>query len=136
MDNPEAATAVPEECRPFFDGLRQGQLRFPRCGRCARFHWYPMRFCPYCRNATIAWTPVGGPATVFTWTEVRHAFEPAFSDRLPYVVALVEFDDAPGVRLVTNLEGCSREQLRIGLRVFPRFPRAEEEARVTFGPAR
>lgn len=135
MGKPPGEAALPEECRPYFEGLRQGQLRFPRCERCSRFHWYPMKLCPHCRSAQIAWTAVAGPAKVFTWTEVHHAFDPAFALKPPYLVALVEFDDAPGVRLVTNLQGFGPGQAAIGVTVRPEFSGAGEDARVSFRPA-
>jgi uncharacterized protein len=135
MGKSPAEPAVAEEFRPYFEGLRQGELRFPRCERCLRFHWYPMKLCPHCRSAQIAWTAVTGPAKVFTWTEVHHAFDPGFTLKPPYVVALIEFDDAPGVRLVANLEGLAPGQAAIGLAVRPEFSKAGHDTRVTFRPA-
>jgi hypothetical protein len=36
---------------------------------------------------------------------------------VPFNVALVEFSDAPGVRLVTNVVDTTPDQLEVGLRV-------------------
>ena len=43
--------------------------------------------------------------TLYSWTEIHHAFDARYSATLPYIVALIEFDDAPGVRLVAKLVG-------------------------------
>lgn len=123
---------VQAEFRPFFAGLARGQLAFPRCADCGRFHWYPMQLCPFCRGASIAWEAVSGVGRVFSWTVVRHDFDPAF--RAPYIVALLEFADAPGVRLITNLVEIEVEDLAIGMAVAAVFPTAGE--RVLFRPVR
>ena len=47
-------------------------------------------------------------------------FDPAWRDRLPYIVALVEFPDAPSVRLIANV-AADPETLAIGMAVTPRF---------------
>ncbi len=109
------------EFRPFWEAVDAGRLCFPCCRACRRFHWYPLTRCPHCRSADIAWTEIAGPAAVYSWTVVSHAFDPAFRDRLPYIVALVEFRDAPGVRLVTNLIDVAPEEVRFDMAVVPAF---------------
>ncbi len=115
------AASTPE-FQPFFEHLRAGRLAFPFCRDCGQGHWYPMPLCPHCQSAEIAWRPVEGPGEVFTWTVVRHAFDPALADRLPYVVALVVFAEAPGVRLLTNLIEVEADAIAIGMAVAPVFP--------------
>lgn len=121
----------PPEFAGFFEAARGGRLAFPRCESCGRFHWYPMKACPHCRSRDIAWRPVAGNGEIFSWTVVRHAFDPAYRDRLPYVIALVEFADAPGIRLVTNIEEADPESLRIGMQVRPVF---RQDGLVSFRP--
>jgi uncharacterized protein len=104
----------------FVDNARRGVLAFPRCRSCGRFHWYPMPRCPHCRAPDIEWKPVSGRGRLFSFTVVRHAFDKSRRDRLPYVVGLVAFDDAPGVRFITNIETDGRE-LRIDEPVEPVF---------------
>jgi uncharacterized protein len=110
------------EFLPFWEGLRAGRISFPQCADCGRFHWYPMKRCPHCKSRRIAWTAVKGEGALHTFTIVRFPFSPEFADRLPYVVALVEFPDAPGVRLVTNLVDVPHEAIRIGMKVKPILP--------------
>lgn len=116
----------------FFEAARREELAFPHCGDCGRFHWYPMKACPHCRSRNIAWRQVEATGTVYSWTAVRHAFDPAYRERLPYVIALLEFEEAPGIRLVTNIEDAPPDNLRIGDRMRPRF---HASGRVTFHPA-
>ena len=110
----------PQNFEPFFQHLTQGRLAFPRCRSCGRNHWYPMKRCPHCRSAELEWSPVRGDGTVFSWTVVRHPFDPGLADELPYIVALIEFDDAPGVRLVAHLEAAP-DEVAIGMPVVPVF---------------
>jgi uncharacterized OB-fold protein len=43
---------------------------------------------------------------------MHQAAHPAFADRVPYVVALVELDE--GVRMLTNVVGCAPADARVG----------------------
>ena len=56
---------------------------------------------------------MAGAAQVFSWVVVRHPFLPAFRDLVPFVSALVTFDDAPGVRLATRIVDCSPEDVAV-----------------------
>lgn len=101
---------------PFWAHLRRGEVAFPRCDECGRHHWYPKALCPWCQSSQIEWAPVAGEAELYSWTVVRRAFTAEYNDKIPYVVALVEFPDAPGVRLLTNLVP-SDETWRCGMRL-------------------
>lgn len=115
---------APAEFAGFLEHAREGRLAFPRCAACGRFHWYPMPVCPHCQNPEIDWTPVPGAGEIFSFTTVRHAFDPRRRDRLPYVVALVTFDHAPGVRLITNIVDSPHEAIAIGRAVEAVLPPA------------
>ena len=126
------APHLPEHVE-FFEHLRAGNLCFPRCRDCNLFHWYPKSACPHCQSAALTWRAVAGRGEVFSFTVVHHAFDEKSKGRLPYIVALVTFADAPGVRLITNIVGVAPEALRIGAAVQPVFPPAgAEEPRVLF----
>lgn len=107
------------EFKGFFNNLALGKLAFPNCKSCGAFHWYPMKYCPHCQSANIHWQPVGGIGRVYSWTVVRHSFNTVHTLPLPYVVALLEFEDAPNVRLITNLVDTAPESLTIGMKVEP-----------------
>jgi uncharacterized OB-fold protein len=112
----EPDVTVPEFA-PYWELLRAGSLAFPRCSACGRHHWYPMQRCPWCGGGDITWAPVCGQGVLYSWTVVRHAFAPDYADKIPYVVALVEFPDAPGVRLVTQVLGEPDAPLRCGMQL-------------------
>ncbi|MGD9880812.1 MAG: OB-fold domain-containing protein [Enhydrobacter sp.] len=101
------------EFAPFWHNVAKRRLGFPRCEACGRFHWYPLTRCPHCFAADIEWCAVEPRGTLYSWTVVRHAFAPTFVDRLPYVVGLIEFPDAPGIRLVSEVRAASTDALWI-----------------------
>jgi len=88
---------------PFWAACRERRLVFQRCAACGRFRHPPVPVCPACRSPAVTWTEAFGPARLYTFTEVHHAAHAAVRERLPYVVAVVEFPAMDGVRLVSNL---------------------------------
>jgi uncharacterized OB-fold protein len=58
---------------------------------------------------------VSGRATVAAFTVNRQNWIPGFEP--PYVVAIVELDDEPDVRLITNVVGVAVEDVKVGMAV-------------------
>lgn len=114
----------------FEAGLSQGRLTLPRCSECGRFHWYPLRRCPHCRSASVAWEDVDPAGTVFTVTTVRHVFSQDMEQDVPYIVALIELAAAPGVRLVAEIEGTKTPA--IGDAVWPVFRKSRGKSRLLY----
>lgn len=120
-DAVEADACLLPEFRGFFDHAREQRIAFPLCRACGRFHWYPMPRCPHCRSTNVVWQPIAGKGELFSFTEVRHAFDQSRRDDLPYIVGLVTFADAPDVRLITNIAGADLSSLYIGQPLDPVF---------------
>lgn len=112
---------MPPEFAGFFENASQRRLAFPYCTRCANFHWYPMPRCPHCRGRDIVWQPIDGRGELVSFSRVMHAFGKSRNGALPYVVALVKFADAPGVNLITNIDGPAMDTLHVGDAVVPVF---------------
>jgi len=102
---------------PHHADLAAGRLSFPFCQDCRRFHWYPMPRCPHCQSRELEWRAVPSQGALYSWTEIHHAFDARYSGPLPYIVALIEFADAPGVRLVSNLVATRTSALAVGMAV-------------------
>jgi uncharacterized OB-fold protein len=109
-----------EALKPFWDAAAAHKLVFPRCAHCGAFCWYPRAKCPECGNIDFRWTEVAPKARLFSWSVVRRALHPPLKPIAPYVPVILEFDDAPGVRLVSRWIG-PLEELTIG-----------DDVRVTF----
>lgn len=86
---------------PYWEGLAGGELRFQRCGEC-RNAWLPAREeCPRCLSEEVSWEASAGRGRIISWVVYHSAAHPAFADRVPYNVAVVELDEGP--RLITNV---------------------------------
>jgi uncharacterized OB-fold protein len=77
----------------------------------------PTPFCPNCHSQALDWVRYQGTAVLFSYTIVDSALIEGTEDWLPYVPAIVEFPDAQGVRLITNIIDCPIGALRIDARV-------------------
>jgi acetyl-CoA acetyltransferase/uncharacterized OB-fold protein len=100
---------------PFWTGGSEGELRLPSCpvdGK--RFH-PSEQICPDHPSEELVWVAVGPTATVLGMTVNVQQFLPGFTP--PYVIAIVDLDGAPGVRLTTNLVNLEPESAHVGQRV-------------------
>ncbi|QCD56530.1 Zn-ribbon domain-containing OB-fold protein [Streptomyces hawaiiensis] len=93
--------------RTYWDAAAEGRLLIRRCGACGRAHHYPREFCPHCWSEDVTWETASGRATLYTWSVVHRNDLPPFSDRVPYVAAVVELAEGP--RMMTEIvEGGDR----------------------------
>jgi uncharacterized OB-fold protein len=106
---------------PFWAACREGHLAAQRCPSCGRFRWPPMEFCPWCHHHGGDWVALPGTGTVRSFVVVHRAFDPAFDDRVPYVVAHIALDGADSVTIVANVVGHSADAVAVGQRVAVEF---------------
>jgi uncharacterized OB-fold protein len=52
----------------------------------------------------------------------------------PYAIAIVEIEEQPSVRLMTNIVGCAADKVRIGMRVRVVFEHREDVYLPLFQP--
>jgi uncharacterized OB-fold protein len=79
---------------------------------------------------------VSGRGTLFAFTVLRQPFHPDFADAMPLIIGLTELDDAPGVRILTNIVAAEPDELRCGLPMEVVFERRGEFALPQFRPVR
>ena len=101
--------------RPFWEGCRRHELLLQRCSRCSSYIFYPRATCPTCGSTDLCWRAVSGNATLFAFTIARRATHRLLSDRVPYVIALVELDEGP--RLTSTVVDVPFDHLVTGLRL-------------------
>jgi len=118
----------------FWTSGADGRLRFLRCSTCGYFVHPPAPICPVSLTKTLSPEAVSGRATVATFTVNHQAWIPGFDP--PYVVAMVEIDEQPSVRLTTNIVGCRPEEVRIGMPVQVLFEHHDDVWIPLFEPAR
>ncbi len=99
----------------FWDATARGEFLIQRCRRCETAVFYPRYNCTACGSPELDSAPAAGTGSVYTFTIARRPTHPAFADRVPYVIAVVELDEGPHV--TTNIVGCAPEDVRIGMPV-------------------
>lgn len=91
------------DTQPFWDAVGEHRLVVQRCRECGRWIWQPRPLCPACQAADPVWTDVSGDARVVSWTVLHPPVLTVWQGKLPFVILLVELDDAPGVRMIGQL---------------------------------
>jgi len=109
--------------RFFWQSGQDGKLRFQRCGSCGTWRHPPTVRCPTCGEDALVPTAVEGAGTVISYTINHQAWLPGMV--VPYAIILVEFGDAPGVRLTANFADPATEA-RIGQKVAVEFEQRED----------
>lgn len=115
---PELASVNPSSLtQPFWDACKRRELVLQRCTACQRFQHPPLPGCRYCGSSEIEWAPVGGTGQVYTYTVVHHPAIPQLAESVPYAAVVVELDEAPEARMVSNLLDIAPEDIRMGMPV-------------------
>ncbi len=66
-------------------GTKSGLLRYP-----------PTTACPWTSDREYEWVSVDGKGTVHSYVEVHHPIQPAFRDKVPYMIILADLDVQKG----------------------------------------
>ena len=122
------APLIDADSAGFWEATREGRIALCRCTGCGAWLARPLERCNQCAAPT-AFEPVAGTGSVYSYIVVHHPAVPAFAHLVPYVIALVEFDEGP--RLPGILLGERGPGVAIGQRVqaeLTAFPGAEERA--------
>lgn len=105
---------VPDvESQGFWDALADDRLDLCRCTECRTWMQPPLEHCRRC-GAETAFEPASGNGTVYSFIVVRHPAVPGHVP--PYVVAMVELDEQPGLRL-TGILDLDPDAVEIGMAV-------------------
>ncbi len=104
------------DSRGFWEATADGRLALCRCAACGLWLQPPLERCRRCAGPT-RFEPVSGEGAIYSFIVTRHPCCPGYLDALPYVVALVDLDEQPGLRLSARLVGERPEDVRIGQRV-------------------
>ena len=128
------APAVTAENRRFWEAAGRGELVVEYCGGCARHLFPPRGYCPGCGGRELDEVALAGPGVVYSFTVNWNAWQAAME--VPFALVLVEFPEAPGVRLLGRLQQADLDDLRIGQAVSIGFDDGPGGMRVpSFRPA-
>jgi uncharacterized OB-fold protein len=103
-----------EVSEPYWAAAKRHELHMQRCAGCQRFRFPPQPMCPECHSLESEWRPMSGRGRIFSWVECHPPVLPAFRERAPFLVVLVELDENPLLRVLGNLLDVDRERLAIG----------------------
>ena len=111
----ELLPVVDADSKPFWEGCREHKLRFQQCTACGLVRWPPGILCPKCHSLDTRWIESNGKGTIYTFSVYHQAFHPAFKEKLPYVVAVVELEEGP--MIFSNIVGAPHESLECDMPV-------------------
>src|SRR5919198_518617 len=117
--------ALEPETERFWRACRAGRLEIVRCHACGWYIHPPRPLCPRCRARDLAWEAVSGRATLVSYTVNHQRWIPGM--HVPYIIGLVELVEQSGLRLTTNVVGCSPDAARIGMPLRVTFRAASDE---------
>jgi uncharacterized OB-fold protein len=105
--------------REYWQGTKEHKILVQKCTNCGRFRWLPKPMCPDCNTFDAEWTDVGTTGTIFSFFISYRGFGRVWEQHAPYVVVLVEFDEAPNVRIFADLIDVEADpdKVKIGLPV-------------------
>ena len=103
---------VPGWQQPFWDSLRQRNIKVQRCTSCGAFRHVPKEICAKCHSMLFSWEPVSGRGVVYTYTIVHRAPTPAYQAAAPYAIVHAAMDE--GFRMVGTMTGVGPDAVEIG----------------------
>lgn len=101
--------------KPFWDAAKRHELVLPRCKDCGAWTFPLGPMCQSCWSENLEWARASGRGVVTTWVVFHRAFDPSFTDDIPYAVVQVELEE--GVRYISNLVGVAPNAIKPGMRV-------------------
>lgn len=105
----------------FWEGAAAGELRVQRCGPCGHLRYPPAPWCPQCLSEEWEWIALSGRGTILSRLIFHQAYNPAWKDRLPYNVVLVQLEEGP--RMISNLLPLGSQDFTVGMAVVVDFDR-------------
>lgn len=111
--------------QPFWEGVKQRELRYQTCDDCSTIVFSPRLVCTACGSSNLSWNVSKGEGTVYTYSVVRQNRMPGFIDLGAYSVAYIDLDE--GFRMLsTVIVDDPTTQIHIGQRVRVDFEEQEE----------
>lgn len=113
---------------PYWRGIKENKLLVQRCKACKTWQWGPEWVCHKCHSFDIGWEEVAPTGRIYSWERAWHPVHGALKDHGPYIVVLVELPQAGNIRMIGNLLGDPKQDIKIGSdvsAVFEHHPNAK-----------
>jgi len=103
------------ETQIYWDACKRHELILPKCRSCGRFFFYPRAVCPHCMSRDIEWVGSRGRGKIWTFSVHHLGPTKAYKGDPPHVVAIIDIEE--GCKMMSNIVGCSPEDVSIGMEV-------------------
>jgi uncharacterized OB-fold protein len=123
-----------DDNRDFWTGGERGELVVRGCADCGYLLHPPGPVCPRCLSRSLAPRTLSGRGTVHSVTVNHQPWNPTMP--ASYAIGLVELDEQPGLRLMTDIVGCEPDGVTIGMRVQATFEQYDDVWIPLFAPVR
>jgi uncharacterized OB-fold protein len=108
---PDTIIAVDAWSAPIWEAAMREQLTAAQCNACGTFRMQPAPFCPSCLSQDLRWPVLSGRGSLYSFTFARHPHVA----KSGYCVAVIELEDAPGIRIISNIVEADSDDLAIGM---------------------
>jgi uncharacterized OB-fold protein len=134
--NYQKPVPIPDEAsQPFFDGAREHRLMIQQCTTCGAVMWPVKSRCDNCLRPTVTWIQASGKGILYSFVLMHQVYHPGFADEVPYNIVQVDLEE--GLRITSNVVGCSNDSLQIGMSLEVTFDDITDEVSLPrFKPAR
>jgi hypothetical protein len=87
---------VDGENKAFFKYCADGEFRLQKGKESGLLRYPPTTACPWSNDRESEWVVVEGKGEIHSYTEVHHPIQPAFKEKVPYMVLVVDLDTQKG----------------------------------------
>lgn len=116
-----------EMFKPFYRGTSKNKLMVQRCTQTDKYIWPPRIRSPHSPFGEVEWGEIEGNGSVYTYNVVYRSFHPYFSDKVPYVIGIIELD--AGIRMLGNVL-IDPEKVSIGMKVRAEFVEVSDDLKL------
>ncbi|MFI6309676.1 Zn-ribbon domain-containing OB-fold protein [Nocardia fusca] len=99
----------------FWSGGQDGGLYLQRCHTCGAWAHPPFPRCRVCKSEDVGPQRASGRGTVYSFTVNHQPWAPDLA--VPYIIAVVAPEEAPELRLYTNIVEAGVDEIKIGMPV-------------------
>lgn len=103
-----------------------GSVQIQFCKDCDHAQHPPDDICYACQGTNLEYQACEGTGRVESCCQVHHATHPALKDKVPYLIAIISVDGAPGCSVQGNIVGCAPDDAKIGQKVRAVFEEASD----------
>jgi uncharacterized protein len=106
--------AADEISAPFWEAARERRLVIQHCSDCGYYNHPPRPFCDACLSQRLAFEPVSGRGSIYTFTVMHQRDVSGFENEAPFINIVVELAEQPMLLMVSNISSSEGERVRIG----------------------